>query len=128
LGDGLFVHEVTSHEDVVHVAVPEQELVSQYALDHEAAGLIQPSRGGVATQYAQAELACAALASLLDSGLNEMSSGPEASRGRGGIVGPCGGVELPENLLVPELSSSNRYHPDRMPQIRHIASSRSGGT
>jgi hypothetical protein len=78
-GGRVFVHEVTSHEEVVHVATPEQELVAQNVLDHEAAGLIQPSRAGVATQYAQAELACAALARLLDSGLNELSSGPEAS-------------------------------------------------
>ena len=177
MGDGLLVHEVTSHEDVVHVAAPEQELVSQHALDNEAAGLIQPSRAGVATQHAQAQLACAAPARLLDSGLNERSSGPEALpagvncqpidvqhvlarrecagstelgvpdykavdhgdenvvrpcalveepsaggwRGGGGdVVGPGGGVELAESHIVPELGTSNRYHPDRMPQIRRL--------
>ena len=173
--DGLFVHEVTRHEDVVHEATPEPELVSQQALDNEAAGLIQPSGAHVATQHAQAELASAALSCLLDRRLDERSSGSEASpvrvnsqpidvqhvlarreragstqpgvpdheavdhgdehvvwarplveeggadrwKGRGGdVVGPSGGVELPQNLLVPELSLSNRYHPDRMPQRR----------
>jgi len=43
---------------------------------------------------------------------------PCANRWRGGggeVVSPRGGV-LPENLLVPELSSTNRYHADRMAQ------------
>jgi len=164
---------VTGHEDVVHVAAPEQKLVAQQTLDNEAASLIQPSRARVATQYAQAELASAALSCLLDRRLDERSSSSEASPagvnsqpidvqhvlvrresagstelgvpdyevvdhgdkyvvrmrplveersadrwrgGRGDVVGPSGGVELPQNLLVPELSLSNRYHPDRMPQ------------
>jgi len=173
VGTGSAFNEVKSPKHVVHVAALEQELVSKYALDNEAAGLIQPSRAVIATQYAEAQLACAAVACLLDSGFDELSTDPEASavgvdaepielqhvlvrresdgptelavsgddavdlsdehvvgscplveersagRGcRGGrdVVGPGDGVQVPEKGVVPALTSSNRYHPDRMPQ------------
>jgi hypothetical protein len=74
-----FVCEVTSHEDVVHVATLKQELRAQDALDHEAAGLVQPSGAGVATQYTQAQLACSAVSGFLDGSLDQPSTDTASS-------------------------------------------------
>lgn len=66
---------MTRHEDVVDVATTQQELGAQYALDLEAAGLVKSPGSGVATQHPQAQLARPAAGGLLDSGLDEPSSG-----------------------------------------------------